>query len=70
MKVADVDVLCFNGWYWVRNQAEYRQLKHPERPGRVTVAGKAGERLAPGALESILKQAGFVKRGPPCATRS
>jgi predicted RNA binding protein YcfA (HicA-like mRNA interferase family) len=34
------------------------QLKHPSRPGRVTVAGKASDDLAPGTLNSIEKQSG------------
>lgn len=31
----------------------------PSKPGRVTVAGKPGDDLAPGTLNSILKQAGL-----------
>jgi predicted RNA binding protein YcfA (HicA-like mRNA interferase family) len=30
---------------------------HPTKPGRVTIAGKPPEDLAPGTLNSILKQA-------------
>lgn len=64
MKV--VDVLRILGWYWVRNGdgncgGEHRQFRHPKRPGRLTVAGKADDSLAPGALESILKQTGYFK---------
>jgi predicted RNA binding protein YcfA (HicA-like mRNA interferase family) len=62
MKVADVDVLLYLGWFWVRNRAEYRQFKHPERPGgRVTIAGRSGDSLAPRALDSILKQTEFMR---------
>ena len=34
-----------------------RQYKHPEIPGRVTLAGHPNDDLAPGSLNSILKQA-------------
>jgi predicted RNA binding protein YcfA (HicA-like mRNA interferase family) len=33
--------------------------EHPARPGRVTVAGKPSDDLAPGTLNSILKQSGL-----------
>ncbi len=36
-----------------------RQLKHPAKSGRVTVPGKPSHDLAPGTLNSILKQAGL-----------
>jgi predicted RNA binding protein YcfA (HicA-like mRNA interferase family) len=34
-------------------------MKHPVRNDRVTVPGKASDDLAPGTLNSILKQAGL-----------
>jgi len=34
-------------------------LKHYQRNGLVTVAGHPGDDLAPGTLNSILKQAGL-----------
>jgi predicted RNase H-like HicB family nuclease len=37
-------------------------VKHPIKPGRVTVPGNPNDDLAPGTLNSILKQAG-LKRG-------
>lgn len=33
--------------------------KHASKPGLVTVAGKPGDDIAPGTLNSILKQAGL-----------
>jgi len=36
-----------------------RQFKHLAKPGRVTVPGKPSDDLAPGTLNSILKQAGL-----------
>jgi predicted RNA binding protein YcfA (HicA-like mRNA interferase family) len=32
------------------------------KPGRVTIAGKLSETLAPGTLNSILKQAGIKEQ--------
>ncbi len=46
-----------DGWYLVTIRGSHRQLKHPHKAGRVTVAGKPGDDLAPGTLNSILKQA-------------
>lgn len=48
-----------DGWYLVRVRGSHRQYKQPIKPGLVTVAGKPGEDLAPGTLDSILKQAGL-----------
>jgi predicted RNA binding protein YcfA (HicA-like mRNA interferase family) len=48
-----------DGWYLVRVRGSHRQYKHPTKPGLVTVAGKPSEDLAPGTLNSILKQAGL-----------
>jgi predicted RNA binding protein YcfA (HicA-like mRNA interferase family) len=47
------------GWYLVATKGSHRQYKHAERSGRVTIAGKASDDLAPGTLNSILKQAGL-----------
>ena len=49
------------GWYHVATRGSHRQFKHPTKPGRVTVAGKASDDLAPGTLNSILKQSGLKK---------
>ena len=60
MKVRDVlDLLHKDGWYHVVTRGSHRQLKHPTKPGRVTVAGKPNDDVAPGTLNSILKQAGL-----------
>jgi len=47
------------GWYEVARRGSHRQLKHPERPGRVTVAGHPSDDLHPKTLRSILRQAGI-----------
>jgi len=60
MKVSDVlRRLHEEGWILVATRGSHRQLKHPTRPGRVTVAGKPSDDLAPGTLNSIAKQAGW-----------
>ena len=42
-----------------RPPGSHRQFKHATKPGRVTVPGKPSDDLAPGTLNSILKQAGL-----------
>lgn len=64
MKVRDIiKWLEAEGWYLVTTKGSHRQFKHPEIPGRVTVAGNANDELAPGTLNSILKQAKLKERG-------
>jgi len=46
-----------DGWYLVATRGSHRQYKHPQKAGRVTVAGKPSDDLAPGTLNSIRKQA-------------
>jgi predicted RNA binding protein YcfA (HicA-like mRNA interferase family) len=50
-----------DGWFLAATRGSHRQLKHLLKPGRVTVAGKPSDDLAPGTLNSILKQAGLKK---------
>ena len=58
MKVSEVlRLLNDDGWYLVTVRGSHRQLKHPEKVGRVTVAGKPRDDVAPGTLNSIFKQA-------------
>ena len=60
MKVRHViRLLERDGWVLVRTRGDHRQYKHPEKPGLVTLAGKPGDELAPGTLNSVLKQAGL-----------
>ena len=47
------------GWYLETTKGSHRQFKHRSKAGRVTVAGKPKDDLAPGTLNSILKQAGL-----------
>jgi predicted RNA binding protein YcfA (HicA-like mRNA interferase family) len=41
------------------DRGSHRQFKHSHKLGRVTVPGKPSDDLAPGTLNSILKQAGL-----------
>ena len=50
-----------DGWFLVVTRGSHRQFKHPVKAGRVTVAGKPSDDLAPGTLNNILKQAGLKK---------
>ncbi|TFG90019.1 MAG: type II toxin-antitoxin system HicA family toxin [Syntrophobacterales bacterium] len=52
-------MLQADGWYLVATRGSHRQYKHSSKPGRVTIAGNTGDILAPGTLNSILKQAGL-----------
>lgn len=58
MKVSEVlKLLAADGWHLVETAGSHRQFKHPTKPGRVTVPGKPSDDLAPGTLNSVLKQA-------------
>jgi predicted RNA binding protein YcfA (HicA-like mRNA interferase family) len=60
MKVRDIiRLLEEQGWFLVATRGSHRQYKHLVRPGRVTVAGKPSDDLAPGTFNSILKQSGL-----------
>jgi predicted RNA binding protein YcfA (HicA-like mRNA interferase family) len=60
VKIRDViGMVEADGWFEVRQRGSHRQFKHPSRSGLVTIAGKPGDDLAPGTLNSVLKQAGF-----------
>jgi predicted RNA binding protein YcfA (HicA-like mRNA interferase family) len=58
MKVAEIlRLLQQDGWHLVAQRGSHRQFKHASKTGRVTVPGKPSNDLAPGTLNSILKQA-------------
>lgn len=62
MKVRDVIRLIeAEGWIFHRQRGSHRQYKHPTKAGKVTVAGKPSDEMAPGTLGSILRQAGIDK---------
>lgn len=63
MKVREVlKLIEADGWFLVATRGSHRQFKHPSKPGRVTVAGKPGDDVAPGTLNSVLKQARLSER--------
>ncbi len=49
-----------DGWRKIeaRTKGSHIQLKHPYKPGKVTVPNHRGD-IAPGTLNSIIKQAGL-----------
>jgi predicted RNA binding protein YcfA (HicA-like mRNA interferase family) len=63
LKVREVIQLVeADGWFLVATRGSHRQYKHPRKPGRVTIAGKLPDDVAPGTLNSILKQAGLKEK--------
>ena len=58
MKVREaIRLLEGDAWFLAATRGSHRQFKHHKKRGRVTVAGKLSDDLAPGTLNSILKQA-------------
>jgi predicted RNA binding protein YcfA (HicA-like mRNA interferase family) len=61
VKVRDVlESLKKDGWVMKNQVGSHRQLIHPAKPGKVTVAGHPADEMPPKTLKSILKQAGLV----------
>ena len=60
VKVRDVlRRLQDDGWYIDRMRGSHRQLRHPTKPGVVTVPGKPNDDLAAGTWASVQQQAGW-----------
>lgn len=60
MKVRDVlKLIEQDGWFQVTQKGSHRQFKHPQKLGRVTVAGHTSQEMDRGTLNSILKQVGL-----------
>lgn len=49
-----------DGWRQVGQVGSHRQYRHPTKPGRVTIVGKASLELYPKMERSILRQAGLI----------
>jgi predicted RNA binding protein YcfA (HicA-like mRNA interferase family) len=63
MKVRDaIELVEDDGWYRVAMRGSHRQYRHASKLGRVTIAGKPSDDLAPGTWNSILKQAGLKEK--------
>jgi predicted RNA binding protein YcfA (HicA-like mRNA interferase family) len=56
-----IKLLQEDGWYLKATNGSHRQYKHSSKPGRVTLPGHPNDDLAPGTLNSVLKQAGLRK---------
>ncbi|MCP3056134.1 type II toxin-antitoxin system HicA family toxin [Aurantimonas marianensis] len=56
--------LLADGWVEVRQRGSHLQLKHPEKPGRVTLPHPKRD-IPVGTLRSIEKQAGIDLRRDP-----
>jgi predicted RNA binding protein YcfA (HicA-like mRNA interferase family) len=62
MKISDIiKIIQADGWIIVHQKGSHRQYKHPDKKGRITIAGHPGDDLAVGTLNSIFKQAGIDK---------
>ena len=58
MKIKEVlKLIEKDGWVQVAQKGSHRQFKHPQKIGRVTIAGKPSDDIDKGTLNSILKQA-------------
>ena len=59
MKIRDViNIIRKDGWSEVRQKDSHKQYKHSVKKGLVTIAcHKTSDDIAPGTLDSILKQA-------------
>jgi len=61
VKIRDLlKTLRRDGWVLKNQVGSHRQLVHPVRKGKVTVAGHPYEELDPQTKKSILKQAGLA----------
>ena len=49
-----------DGWARVRLRGPHRQYVHPEKPGVLTIRRHLTDEVAPGALHSVLAQAGVA----------
>lgn len=50
-----------DGWVLKAQRGSHRQFVHPEKPGKVTVAGHPSEDSDDGTYESIMRQAGLKR---------
>lgn len=57
-----IKLIQSDGWYLAKQEDSHRQFKHPVKSGRVTIAGKPSDDLAPKTFNSILIQAGLKER--------
>ena len=58
-----IKLLHKDGWYDFDQDGSHLQLKHPSKPGKITIPVHSGKDIAPGTLNSILKAAGLKQTG-------
>ena len=54
-----IKLLEADGWYLKNMRGDHRQYVHPEKGGKVTVAGPLNKEMEQFILNSIWKQAGW-----------
>ncbi len=60
MKAREIlKILKADGWYEVEQRGSHVQLKHPVKPGKVTVAVHGSKDIPIGTAKQIMKQAGL-----------
>lgn len=60
MKAREIlKILKADGWYEVEQRGSHVQLKHPSKPGKVTVAVHGSKDIPIGTAKQIMKQAGL-----------
>jgi predicted RNA binding protein YcfA (HicA-like mRNA interferase family) len=55
-----ISALKRGGWVMIGTRGAHVQMKHPARPGKVTIPGHAGMTLMPNLVSSIIDQAGLT----------
>jgi len=68
MNICEIILLPEQDWRLKRTSGSGRHVKHPVKPGLVTVAGRPGAAAKPKTELGILKQAGLRKDRPGRAT--
>ena len=54
-------ILEQNGFVAIRQRGSHRQMRHPTKPGTVTVAGPLSQDIRPKTERSILRQAQLLE---------
>ena len=52
-------MLKADGWFEVEQRGSHVQLKHPVKPGKVTVPDHGSKDIPTGTVKQIMKQAGL-----------
>ena len=62
LKAAEVIRMLERGGYYVdHTTGSHYIMRHPQRPGRITVPYHGGRDIKRGVLRSIIKQSGFTE---------